>query len=143
MEQTMPATRTTMQPVPKPDSESAPFWDNARAGVLSVQRCESCGLHRLPATTYCPGCRSAQMQWVPCSGRGKIFSWIVVRHPVPAAAYASEVPYVVALVTLEEGPRMVSNIVDCASSDIHADMPVQVGFTERDGFALPVFRPQA
>jgi len=143
MEQTTTTPRTTTQPVPTPDSESAPFWNNARAGVLSVQRCEACGLNRFPATTYCPRCRSAQMQWVPCSGRGEIFSWIVVRHPVPAAAYKSEVPYVVALVTLEEGPRIVSNIVGCPPADIRANMPVQVGFTERDGVVLPVFRPQA
>ncbi len=138
--QTFTPSRTTSQPVPTPDAESAPFWDNARRHVLSVQRCDGCGLHRFPATTYCPGCRSAQMQWVPCSGRGEVFSWIVVRHPVPAAAYKTEVPYIVALITLEEGPRMVSNIVDCPSDEVRANMPVQVDFTERDGFVLPVFR---
>ncbi len=139
---TPPAT-SSGKPVPTPDSESAPFWNSTRHGVLSVQNCDECGHLRFPATTYCPRCRSAAMHWVPCSGRGKVFSWIVVHHPVPAAAYKDDVPYVVAIVTLDEGPRIVSNVVGCPPAEIHADMPVQVEFTQRDGVVLPVFRRTA
>ncbi len=139
----MTTTVTTDKPVPTPDSESAPFWAAAARHQLQVQRCRTCGTHRLPATTYCAQCQSSDSEWVDSTGRGRVFSWIVVHHPVPKAAYAGEVPYVVALITLDEGPRIVSNIVGCASADIHADMPVEVTFEDRDGVSLPIFKAMA
>ncbi len=74
---------------------------------------------------------------------GRVYSWIVVRHPVPADVYRAEVPYVVALIDLREGCRMVSNIVDCDPEKITAQMPVQVTFRESGAFKLPVFRAAA
>ena len=133
----------TNKPVPTPDSESAPFWAACARHELQVQRCGACGTHRFPATTYCPKCQSSSMEWVPSTGGGKVFSWVVVHHPVPKEAYAGDVPYVVALITLDEGPRMVSNILSCAPSEVKADMRVQVTFQERDGFSLPMFKPAA
>lgn len=107
-----------------------------------VQRCRACGTYRFPATTFCPECQSNDTEWVQSAGRGHIFSWIVVRHPIPANAYKDEVPYTVALVTLVEGPRIVANIVDCPPGDIKPDLPVEVVFLPAaEGFKMPAFRP--
>lgn len=131
------------KPLPVPDPESAPFWEAAGRGQLMIQRCNACGTVRFPATTYCPSCRSDDYGWVNASGRGRVFSWIVVRHPVPASAYKNDVPYVVALVTLDEGPRMVANIIGCAPDSITADMRVSVSFADAaEGFKIPVFQPE-
>lgn len=116
------------KPIPEADSESKPFWDGVRDHVLLIQECRHCGKRRLPATTYCPACRSSESAWVKASGRGRVFSWIVVHHPVPREAYAEEVPYVVALIELDEGVRIVSNIVGTDASCVAADMKVQVVF---------------
>jgi uncharacterized OB-fold protein len=130
------------KPLPVPDPESAPFWEAARNDTLVIQRCGLCDHARFPATTYCPVCRADNHAWIKASGRGRLFSWIVVHHPVPAAAYRDDVPYLVALVTLEEGPRIVTNLIDCEGGAIYADMPLIVAFVgAADGFKLPVFRP--
>jgi uncharacterized OB-fold protein len=78
---------------------------------------------------------------MPASGRGRVYSWIVVRHPIPADIYASEVPYVVALIELEEGVRMPSNIVECPPGEVTDGMAVHVCFRDVDGVRLPQFRP--
>jgi uncharacterized OB-fold protein len=133
---------TSLQPIPVPDSESAPFWEGAKNDKLMVQHCIACGQNRLPATTYCPQCNSADTEWIESKGLGTIFSWIVVRHPVPAQAYQDEVPYVVALVSLDEGPRIVANIVECPTDGITPDMRLQVLFlSAAEGFKLPAFKP--
>src|ERR1700739_3022072 len=95
-----------MKPLPVPDPESTPFWEACRAHTLKVCRCTNGAPGRFPPTSFCPECQSADHEWIEASGKAKIFSWIVVRHPVPKDVYAGEVPYVVALVTLEEGPRV-------------------------------------
>lgn len=139
----MNTTRTDYQkPLPAPDPESAPFWEGAKQHRLLIVRCSACGTHRFPATSFCPSCQSPELQWVPASGRGKVFSWIVVRHPVPRDVYAQDVPYVVALVTLEEGPRITTNIVGCATDAVFADMPVTVTFKDvTPEITLPQFKP--
>jgi uncharacterized OB-fold protein len=76
------------------------------------------------------------------TGRAKVYSWIVVRHPIPADVYGSEVPYVVALVQLAEGPRMPTNIVGCSPEEVHADMPLELVFKDvTDTVSLPQYRP--
>jgi uncharacterized OB-fold protein len=137
----MNTTVTTRKPVPTPDAESGPFWAGAARHELMVQICRSCGTRRLPATTYCPSCQSGESEWLRGTGLGRVFSWIVVHHPVPKEAYGAEVPYVVALITLDEGPRIASNIVGCAPGEVQADMRVEVTFEDRDGVSLPLFRP--
>lgn len=129
------------KPIPEPDSDSAPFWAGCRERRLLLQRCGGCGAFGYPPAPLCAACASDESEWVEASGRGRVFSWIVVHHPVPKDVYAADVPYVVALVTLEEGPRMAANIVGCAPDAVRADMPVRVDFLERDGVVLPAFRP--
>ena len=128
------------KPLPVPDPDSAPFWEAAKAHKLLIQRCPTSGAYQFPPTRFCPGGGLERPEWVEASGRGKVFSWIVVRHPVPKHVYAGEVPYAVALVTLEEGCRMTGNIVGIDVDDIAADMPVQVAFHKvTDDITLPVF----
>lgn len=132
------------KPLPVPDVETRPFWDGCRAGKLLLQRCTGCGHKRFPPTHFCPNCRSAAQGWVESSGHGRVFSWIVVRHPVPRDIYAGEVPYVVALVTLDEGVRIATNIIGCAPEAVTADMPVRVTFREATAeITLPLFEPVA
>jgi hypothetical protein len=130
------------KPLPVPDPESRPFWEAAKAHRLMVQRCASTGQHHFPPTTFCPGAGLERPEWVEASGRGKVFSWIVVRHPTPKDVYADEVPYAVGLIELEEGCRMTGNIVGIDVDAIFADMPVQVAFRDvTEEITLPVFEP--
>lgn len=129
------------KPLPVPDSESTPFWDGMREHGLMLQRCASTGEHLFPPVTFCPGSLE-KPEWVQVSGKGTVFSWIVVRHPVPRDIYADEVPYVVALIALDEGCRMTGNIVDCAPEDVRAGMPVEIVYNQvTPEITLPAFRP--
>ena len=129
------------KPLPVPDSESTPFWDGMREEKLMLQRCASSGEHLFPPVTFCPGSLE-RPEWVQASGRGTVFSWIVVRHPVPRDIYAEDVPYVVAIVALEEGCRMTGNIIGCAPEEVRAGMPVEILFNRvTPEITLPAFRP--
>lgn len=129
------------KPKPVVDHLSQPFWEGCREARLLLQTCGACGTPRFPPGPMCRECGSDRSQWIPASGRGRVYSWIVVRHPIPAEIYASEVPYVVALVELDEGVRMPTNIVDCAPEAVTANMPVEVCFRDVGGMRLPQFRP--
>lgn len=129
------------RPLPVPDPESTPFWNGMREGKLMLQRCASSGTYLFPPVTFCPGSLETP-EWVEASGKGTIFSWIVVRHPVPRDLYADDVPYMVAIVALDEGCRMTGNIVNCAPEDMRAGMPVEIVFNSvTPEITLPAFRP--
>jgi uncharacterized OB-fold protein len=133
---------TYAKPLPAADVETKPFWDGCREGKLLLQRCTQCGHVRFPPTHFCAKCDSAGCEWIESSGRGRVFSWIVVRHPVPRDVYAADVPYVVALVALDEGVRIPSNIIGIAPDQVTADMPVRVVFREATPeITLPQFEP--
>ncbi|MCP5059739.1 MAG: hypothetical protein GY937_23800 [bacterium] len=125
-------------PVPEPDALSAPFWEACRNGALEFSACDDCGHYFLPAGPCCPDCWSPCMSSRAASGRGHVFSFAVYRrtyHPgMPA-------PYVVALIELEEGPRLISNVVGCAPEEVAIDMPVQLRFEPAGDFMLPRFAP--
>lgn len=130
------------KPLPVPDADSAPYWEGCRAHKLLLQRCDACASFRFPASQVCPHCTSREAQWVQSSGRGKVFSWIVVRHPVPAEVYAAEVPYTVALIDLDEGVRMASNLIGCDPDAVTDGMRVSVQFDDvTTAISLPKFKP--
>lgn len=130
------------KPLPVRDAISAPYWEACRRHELILQRCAGCGSFRFPPASMCSRCRSGKTEWSRASGKGKVFSWNVVVHPIPHAVYAQDVPYVVALVELDEGVRMPTNIVDCDPHRIEADMPVEVVFDDvTEAVTLPKFRP--
>lgn len=129
-------------PLPVLDHLSTPFWEGCKAHELRLQHCMDCGTVRYPPGPVCTECRSSNTDMIVSAGKASVYSWIVVRHPIPAEIYASEVPYVVAFVDLDEGPRMVTNIVGCDPETITGDMRVELVFKDvTDEISLPQFRP--
>ena len=127
------------KPVPTEDSE--PYWEYCAKGELRMQRCGACGHVRFPPSALCPRCLSEGHEWAALSGRGRVWSWVVF-HQAYYPGYADDVPYNTAIIELEEGPRMHTNIVGCANEDIHIGMPVEVLFEPLDDeIQLPKFRP--
>ncbi|ORB87065.1 hypothetical protein B1987_28525 [Mycobacterium kansasii] len=125
-------------PVPHPVSPlSAPFWDGCRAGELRYQRCRTCGTANFPPTEHCRQCLSADLPWAPSAGHGEIYSWTIVYRPVTPAF---EPPYAPAIVTLDEGYQMLTNVVGLAPADLAVGMRVRVQFHHvSTGLALPYF----
>lgn len=127
--------------VPLPSALGAPYFEGAARGELLLQRCEGCAAVWHPPLPICPECGSRELRWVPASGRGRVFSYTIV-HLAAHPAFADRVPYVAALVELEEGPRMVADILDIDPGDVRIDMPVEVTFVRvTDSVTLPQFRP--
>lgn len=130
------------KPLPRPNEDTAPYWEAAHKGELRMQKCGACGLIRFPPSILCASCLSEQTEWVKLSGRGTVFSWIVI-HQSQHPAFNPDTPYNVAIVELEEGPRMHTNIVECENDDIRIGMPVEVVFDKvSDDVTLPKFRPR-
>ena len=132
------------KPVPGITPQLAPFFEAARRGVLAVQKCDSCGRLRFPPHELCSHCLSTGASWIPVSGRGEIFSFNIM-HQVYHPAFAAEVPYAVVVVQLEEGARMISNLVGVKPHEIRCGMPVEVMFEKplNEEVTLPKFRPRA
>ncbi len=126
-------------PLPRPTALSAPHWEGCREGVLRVQRCGDCGAFVFIPQPLCTRCQGRDLEWVESSGRGRIYSYTVVHRP-PRPEF--EVPYVVAIVELDEGWHMLSNLIECAPEDARVEMPVEVVFVPKsDEVTLPCFRP--
>jgi uncharacterized OB-fold protein len=128
---------TRLAPTVSADTEF--FWEGVRAHQLLIQRCASCGALRHPPGPMCPQCRSVEWDTVAATGRGEVFSFVMPHHP---AFPWFEYPYIVALVELEEGVRVVANLVGVTPDDAAIGMAVQVEFEHHDNdVVLPVFRP--
>lgn len=130
------------KPRPRPqDPIEQEFWRLCQDGGLHFQRCSSCGTWRHLPRYMCARCGSPEFAWQPSTGQGTVFSWTVT-HQALHPAFAHEIPFVAAVVELEEGVRMATRLIDCAPDDLQLDMPVELTF-ERLGeeFRLPVFRP--
>jgi uncharacterized OB-fold protein len=131
------------KPLPQISPEMAPFWEAARRHQLVVQRCRGCAAHRVPARDICSRCLSREVEWAPVSGRGTIFSYAIM-HQVYHPGFADEVPYAVVQVELEEGARMLTNVVGCPPAELTVGMPVEVVFEDRTPeVTLPKFRRRA
>ena len=127
-------------PAPRIDADSRPYWEGARAGRLLLQRCGDCGTLRFYPRRLCPECWSEAVEWVEASGRGKVHSFSIV-HRAPAPAFRARLPYVIALVDLAEGPRMMANIVGPDALGLRIGDKVAVVFEERaEGAKVPQFR---
>ena len=128
------------KPIPDVSEELAPFFAAAREGRLVIQRCTGCGQRRFPPREICSRCLGREAEWVPSGGRGTIVSFNVM-HQVYHPGFASEVPYAVVLVELEDGGRLLSNLVDCPLEHLRIGLPVEVTFERRsDEIYLPQFR---
>src|SRR5215470_3201516 len=121
------------KPLPAITSEAKPFWDAAAQNKLVVQRCRDCRAYVWTPRPACYECGSEELEWTDVSGKGAVYSFTVIRQVVGRAAskaFEPDVPYVVAWVDLEEGPRMISNVVGCAVEDVKLGMHVAVTFEQ-------------
>jgi len=128
------------RPLPKPTPETQHFWDGTRVGELRLQRCGDCQHTYFPPRPFCPSCSSRSVDVIKASGRGRLLSYIINHRPHPAW----DAPYSIAIVELDEGPRMMTNVVGCPQTPeaLRLDMPLEVTFeTVSDEVALPLFRP--
>jgi len=127
-------------PEPEIAPLNKPYWDGLKEGELRFQRCKSCGHCWLPARESCPKCLAADSEWRPSSGRGKILSWVVY-HTAYHDAFADRVPYDVTLVELEEGPRLLTNIVNGErGAKLRIDALVNLAIEHEGELALARFK---
>jgi uncharacterized OB-fold protein len=125
---------------PKPTPETKHFWDGTQAGELRLQRCNKCSKAYFPPRPFCPECGHREVTVFKASGKGFLYSYVIHHRPVPGFTP----PYSIAVVELEEGPRMMTNIVDCPQTPeaLQLDMKVQVKFEKLDDkTTLPLFAP--
>ncbi|MBA3812288.1 MAG: OB-fold domain-containing protein [Caulobacteraceae bacterium] len=128
--------------LPQPTPETAHFWDGCKAGELWLQRCTACRHSYFPPRAFCPACGSRVVEAYKASGRATLYSYVINHRPRPDMG--SE-PHSIAVVALEEGPRMMTNIVGCPQTPeaLALDMPVEVVFEAFGEITLPLFRPAA
>jgi uncharacterized OB-fold protein len=128
------------RPAPIADHDSAPYWSALHEGRLLVQRCQDCDEYQLYPRDRCLACRGP-VSWQEASGRGTIYSFTVIRQNY-ARPFRDWIPYVVALVDLEEGPRIMSNVVDCDPDAVQVGMPVEAKFEiVSDDAGIALFTP--
>ena len=131
------------KPLPRPLSPelTRPFWEAARRHELCMPRCTTCDYVFFYPRSECPRCWSTHLEWVKVSGRARLHSFTVVRQPANAA-FRDDVPYVSAVVQLDEGPRLVSNIVQCDIDALRVDMPLEAVFDDvTPEWTLVKFKP--
>jgi hypothetical protein len=127
--------------LPAPDPETEPFWDAARDGRLLIKRCADCGAAHFYPRPFCPACWSTAVDWEEASGQAALYTWSVV-HENDLPPFGERVPYVAAVVDLAEGPRMMTNVVDCDADALTVGMALRVAYRELDeSTTVPVFVP--
>jgi uncharacterized protein len=126
--------------LPQPTPETQEFWDGCKQGELRLQRCTDCSKPYFPPRPFCPTCGSRKVETFQASGKGKLWSYVINHRPRPDLGTE---PHSIAVVMLDEGPKMMTNIVDCPQTPeaLVLDMPVQVKFTDFGAQTLPLFKP--
>ena len=129
------------KPRPQPNRDTAPFWKGCGRHELCFQKCSSCSEVRWPPSPVCPECHSSATEWIVSAGRGRVYTFAVY-HTAFHPAFEGELPYIIAVVELEEGPHLITNIVGAKPSEIECDMPVEVVWEDiEDGLSIARFRP--
>ncbi len=126
--------------LPQPTPETQHFWDGTNEGELRLQRCDGCGKVYFPARPFCPACGSRKVSFFAASGKAILWSYVIHHRPVPGFTP----PYAIAVVQLAEGPRMMTNIVECPQTPeaLQLDMALEIVFEKQnDKITLPLFRP--
>lgn len=141
----MPAESSARSPGQRPrpvmDQDTRFFWEGAAAGELRIQHCKACGVLRHPPRPMCTACNSLEWDWIVSAGRGTVYSYVV--HHAPQMP-GMDAPFVVGLIALDEGTRLVSNVIDVDPAAVTVDMPVEATFRDvGDGLVLPMFRPRS
>lgn len=135
-------TQTDVEPIlPVVTEDNGPYWASAREHALKLPFCVSCEAAFYPPQSRCPRCLRDAVEWRTVSGRGTIYSWVTV-HQVYDRSFADRVPYVVATVELKEGPKLITNIVNCEPDVVRANMSVRIVYNDvTDDVALVQFEP--
>jgi uncharacterized OB-fold protein len=129
------------KPLPRIDEESKGYWEACQRRELVVQRCGACRALRHYPRALCPACLSDAVEWVRASGKGTVYTFTVT-YQNQAPGFRDQLPYVLAYVELEEGVRLLTNIVDCDPEAVRIGMPVEVVFEDATAaVTLPKFRP--
>jgi uncharacterized protein len=124
-------------PLPEPTPLSQPYWDALKHGRLTFQRCRDCGHAWLPPRAECPECLASEPEWTTASGKGRVISWVIYHHAYHEA-FKERLPYNVALVELDEGPRLITNIVN-PDAGMKTERPVKLQIEDEHGVALARF----
>jgi uncharacterized OB-fold protein len=123
--------------MPRPSELSEPHWAGARAHRLMVQQCRNCAIYNFPPRPVCPRCFSTELDWKQSSGRGTIYSYTVI-HRAPDPSF--DPPYCAAIITLEEGWSMISNVIGTPMDELAVGLPVHVEFVPFGELTLPMFK---
>jgi|TARA_Y100001934_G_scaffold102343_1_gene125895 uncharacterized OB-fold protein len=130
-----------LPPLPRPYQDTAEYWAAARDHHFVIQQCNSCGNYQFYPRGVCSHCLSSDLKWQEASGKGTVYSFSV-NHRAPHPGFADDLPFVLAIVELEEGPRMMTNIVGCDPESVTIGMAVTVCFADvTDEVTLPKFQP--
>jgi len=124
-----------IKPAPRPSAESLPYWEGVKDRKLLLQHCRSCGQFWFPPAGRCRHCLSTDFTWEQASGGGRIYSFVVY-HRIYDPGFEDDLPYVVAIIQLDEGPRLLSNIVRTPPEEVRCDLPVRVVFDDDGRNAL-------
>ena len=136
-----PGVPVPAKPQPRITPWAAPLWEGCAQGKLTLPYCDKCEACFYYPRRWCPQCFNQDLSWQEVSGKGKVYSFSVI-HQAPMASYQGDVPYVLAVIELQEGPRMMTNVVNCRVEDVSVEMPVEVTFEERGDMTIPQFQPQ-
>jgi uncharacterized OB-fold protein len=129
------------RPLPKPDQDSKVYWEAAHRHELLLQQCDACHKFRFYPRSICPYCFAEKFEWVRAAGRGTVYSFTVIHRP-PFPVFRDKVPYVLAIIELTEGVRMMTNIIGCEPNMVEIGMPVEVTFEDvTEEITLPQFKP--
>lgn len=136
-------TNETGYPAPVSNADSKVYWEAAARGELVLKRCTACGKHHFPPRHLCPACWSDAFEWIRSGGKGVVYSFTVM-HRAPMPAFIKRVPYIVALIDLDEGPRMMANIIGDDALETQIGDRVSVCYEERaPGAKVPQFKRNA
>jgi uncharacterized protein len=129
------------RPLPNINDDNREFWVGCKNHQLRFQKCENCGHVRWPASIICPVCHSQDTSWIVSEGKGKIYTFVVYRVAYHSA-FANDLPYVVAVVELNEGPHLLTNIIGCSVENVRCEMPVEATWRDiNKDVCLPLFKP--
>jgi uncharacterized OB-fold protein len=128
------------RPLPVVSPETQPFWDACREGKFLIQRCRDCGRYQYHYRGFCCHCWSSAVEDVPLEGTGTVWTFSVV-HRNRTPQFAGLVPYVVALVEVEHGLKIVANVVNCDPESVEIGMTVRLVFVDAGEFRVPMFEP--
>lgn len=135
---------TPDRPLPQPMTpEAKPYWDGLKEHTLMLPKCEDCGKPFFYPRALCPNCHSRRITWIQASGRGKLYSF-EISHQSFNRAFKIKPPFILAMIELEEGPRMMSNLINIEPDPkvVKCDMPVEIVFEKlTDDITIPLFQP--